>query len=125
LPQPDGPTSATNSPSPMRSVVVDKAGTARSPRPNVTDTSESSIAIGATVLPLSAETGLPENAGFGCMRIMAASACKRDASQTLLISQGNPEKPRACRGFDLGNRSRKLHAIQALNCGMTVILEST
>jgi hypothetical protein len=124
LPQPEGPTSAMNSPSPIRSVVVDKAGTARSPRPNVTDTSESSIAISALVLPLLDETGLPENAGFGCMRIMAASACKPDASKTLLIQHGNPEKPRARGGFDLGNCSRKLHAIQALNCGMIVIFES-
>jgi hypothetical protein len=103
---------------------VAKAGTARSPRPNVTDTSESSIAIGALVLPLSDVTGLPENAGFGCMRIMAASACKPDASKTPLIQRRNPEKPRASGGFDLGNCSDKLHAIQALNCGMIVILES-
>jgi hypothetical protein len=59
------------------------------------------------------------------MRIMAASACKRDASKTLLIQQRNPEKPRACRGFELGNCSRKLHAIQAMNCVTIVILEST
>jgi hypothetical protein len=58
------------------------------------------------------------------MRIMAASACKRDASKTLLIQQGNPEKPRASGGFDLGNCSRKLHAIQALNCELIVIFES-
>ncbi|MGZ5829969.1 MAG: hypothetical protein ACXWJW_15695 [Xanthobacteraceae bacterium] len=57
------------------------------------------------------------------MRIMAASACKRDASKTLLIQQENPEKPRASGGFDLGNCSRKLHAIQALNCELIVILE--
>jgi hypothetical protein len=58
------------------------------------------------------------------MRIMAASACKPDASKTSLIPQGNPEKPRARGGFDLGNCSRKLHAIQALNCVTAVILES-
>ena len=29
-----------------------------------------------------AETGTPENSEWGCMRIMAASACKADASQT-------------------------------------------
>jgi hypothetical protein len=108
----------------MRSVVVAKAGTARSPRPNVTDTSESSIAIAALVLPLWAETGLPENAGFGCMRIMAASACKPDASKTLLIQQGNLKNRHASEGFDLGNCSRKLHAIQALNCELIVIFES-
>jgi len=76
------------------------------------------------VLPPSDETGLPENAGFGCMRIIAASACKRDASKTPLISQRNPEKPRLCKGFDLGNCSRELHAIQAPNCVTTVIFES-
>jgi hypothetical protein len=59
------------------------------------------------------------------MRIMAASACKRDASKTPLIQRGNPEKPRARGGFDLGNCSRKLHAIQAHNCVTIVILEST
>jgi hypothetical protein len=58
------------------------------------------------------------------MRIMAASACKPDASKTPLIQQWNPEKPRAGGGFDLGNCSRKLHAIQALNCGTIVIFES-
>jgi hypothetical protein len=58
------------------------------------------------------------------MRIMAASACKHDASKTLLIQQANPEKPRACGGFDLGNCARKLHAIQALNCVTIVILDS-
>ena len=47
LPQPDGPTSATNSPSAIRSVVFASAGTARSPRPKVTEASDSSIAIGA------------------------------------------------------------------------------
>jgi hypothetical protein len=57
------------------------------------------------------------------MRIMAASACKPDASKTPLIQQRNPEKPRGCGAFELGNCSRKLHAIQALNCGMIVILE--
>jgi len=123
LPEPEGPTSAMNSPSPIRSVVLDKAGTARSPRPNVTDTSESSIATAASVLRQWAETGSPENAGFGCMRIMAASACKPDASKTVLIQRENPEKPCASGRFDLGNCSRKLHAIQALNCGMIVILQ--
>jgi len=59
------------------------------------------------------------------MRIMAASACKRDASKTPLIQQANPEKLRARWGFDLGNCPRKLHAIQALNCVTIVILEST
>jgi DNA-binding GntR family transcriptional regulator len=54
---------------------------------------------------------------------MAASACKPDASKTLLIQQGNPEKPRASGGFELGNCSGKLHAIQALNCELIVILE--
>ena len=78
LPQPDGPTSATNSPSAMRSVVFDSAGTARSPRPKVTDASDSSIAIGAAA----AGTGAPENSESGCMRIMAGSACKPDASKT-------------------------------------------
>jgi hypothetical protein len=58
------------------------------------------------------------------MRIMAASACKRDASKTPLIQQGNPEKPRARGGFDLGNCSPKLHAIQAHNCVTIVILDS-
>jgi hypothetical protein len=58
------------------------------------------------------------------MRIMAASACKRDASKTPLIQQGNPETPRARRGFDLGNCSRELHAIQAPNCVTIVILDS-
>ena len=46
LPQPEGPTKATNSPSAMRNVVADSAGTARSPRPKVTEASDSSIAIG-------------------------------------------------------------------------------
>jgi hypothetical protein len=59
------------------------------------------------------------------MRIMAASACKRDASKTPLIQQANPETPRSRRGFDLGNCARKLHAIQALNCVTIVLLEST
>jgi len=58
------------------------------------------------------------------MRIMAASACKPDASKTLLIQQANPEKPRVSGGFDLGNCSGKLHAIQALNCELIVIFES-
>jgi len=47
LPQPDGPTNATNSPSAMRSVVLDSAGTARSPRPNGDGASDNSIAMGA------------------------------------------------------------------------------
>ena len=59
LPQPDGPTSATNSPSPTFSVVGASAGTARSPRPKVTETSDSSIAIGP---PESGETGLAAKA---------------------------------------------------------------
>jgi hypothetical protein len=87
----------------MRSVVLASAGTARSPRPNVTDTSDSSIAIGALWLPPSDETGAPENAGFGCMRIMGASACKRDATKIGLFPQRNPENPRGATGFDLGN----------------------
>jgi hypothetical protein len=55
-------------------------GTARSPRPKVTETSDSSIATAALWLPESDETGVPAKAGLGCMRIMKRSACKRDAS---------------------------------------------
>src|ERR1700682_603401 len=65
FPQPDGPTSATNSPSAMRSVVFDKAGTARAPRPKVTEASDNSMAIGAAP----PGTGEPEKSNFGCMRI--------------------------------------------------------
>ena len=50
LPQPDGPTSATNSPSAIRSVVFASAGTALAPRPNVTEVSDNSIAIGAAFI---------------------------------------------------------------------------
>jgi hypothetical protein len=63
LPHPDGPTSATNSPSAIRMVVLDKAGTARSPRPKVTEASDSSMAV--------AVTGGPSNWALGCMRITA------------------------------------------------------
>jgi hypothetical protein len=84
-------------------VVFASAGTARSPRPNVTDTSDNSIAAAAPGLPLSEGTGVPENAGFGCMRIMSGSACKRDASKTRLFHQRNPEKARGGEGFKLGN----------------------
>ena len=62
LPQPDGPTSATNSPSPIFNVVVASAGTARSPRPKVTETSDNSIATGAPWLPEPDETGLAAKA---------------------------------------------------------------
>ena len=55
LPQPDGPTSATKSPSAIRRVVVASAGTARSPRPKVTEASDNSIAMGAA----NAGTGAP------------------------------------------------------------------
>jgi hypothetical protein len=55
------------------------------------------------------------------MRIMTASACKRDASKTHLFQQGNPEKQRGCSGFNLCNCRRRLHAIEALDCGMIVI----
>src|ERR1044072_7732139 len=78
LRQPEGPTSATNSPSAIRSVVFESAGTARCPRPKVTEVSDSSIAIG----PAAAETDAPANSELGCMRIMEPSACKRNASKT-------------------------------------------
>jgi hypothetical protein len=97
-----------NSPSATRSVVVESAGTARSPRPNVTDTSESSIATGALSPPLSDGTGLPENAGIGCIRIMATSACKRDASKIRLFGQENPRKA--------GESRDSIWAIWAQNC---------
>ena len=80
LPQPDGPTKATNSPSAMRKDVVASAGTARSPRPKVTETSDSSIATPACRRS-AAERGSAKSAGTGCMRIMQRSACKRDASE--------------------------------------------
>ena len=70
LPQPDGPTKATNSPSAMRKDVVASAGTARSPRPKVTETSDSSIAI-AGLPPVGGGTGLTKSAGTGCMRIIS------------------------------------------------------
>src|SRR3982074_3259018 len=92
LPQPEGPTSATNSPSAMRSVVFDRAGTARSPRPNVTETSDSSIATGAPWLPLSDGIGVPENAGFGCMRIMSGKCMQARCQQNPSVYRGNPEK---------------------------------
>jgi hypothetical protein len=38
-----------------------------------------------------AETGTPENSEWGCMRIMASSACKPNASQTRLENQGHRE----------------------------------
>jgi hypothetical protein len=72
LPQPDGPTRATNSPSPILSVVVAKAGTARAPRPKVTEASDNSIATGAAP----AGMGSPSNSEFACMRITEESACK-------------------------------------------------
>jgi hypothetical protein len=37
------------------------------------------------------------------MRIMGASACKRDATEIGLFPQRNPENPRGVTGFDLGN----------------------
>ncbi|GEC51990.1 hypothetical protein BEL01nite_10330 [Bradyrhizobium elkanii] len=46
-------------------MVVDSAGTARAPRPNVTEASDSSIAVGADP----AAIGSPANSEFGCMRI--------------------------------------------------------
>jgi hypothetical protein len=58
----------------------------------VTDTSDSSIATGALLPPLSDETGLPSNAGVGCIRIIRASACKLDASKIGLFPQQNPGK---------------------------------
>ena len=87
LPHPEGPTSATNSPSAIRSVVVARAGTARAPRPKVTEASDSSMAMGAA----EAGTGKPENSECGCMRIMAGSACKPNASKTCLGNQGYRE----------------------------------
>jgi len=66
------------------------AGTARAPRPNVTDVSDSSIEIGAAPLGM----GIPANSATGCMRIMKQSACKRDASKTCVSNQRFCEKPR-------------------------------
>jgi hypothetical protein len=54
---------------------------------------------------------------------MAASACKPDASEIGLFTQGNPEKSRGSEGFNLGNCRAKLHAIEASNCVMIVIWE--
>jgi hypothetical protein len=50
----------------MRNVVFASAGTARSPRPNVTEASDSSIAIGAALSAI----GIPWKSEAGCMRIM-------------------------------------------------------
>jgi hypothetical protein len=108
LPQPDGPTNATNSPWPIRKLVVASAGTARSPRPNVTETSDNSIATGTPGLPAGDGTGLPDNTGVGCMRIIRRSACKRDASEIGLFRQENPAEPHA--------RAASICAVGAQKC---------
>jgi hypothetical protein len=117
LPQPEGPTSATNSPSATRSVVFASAGTALAPRPNVTDVFDNSIAIGTPP----SESGCPANSEAGCMRIIKQSACKRDASETDFQNQRLCDNPRTATGFELGNCLVKVHAIQALNCRAVVI----
>src|SRR6185312_15683557 len=117
LPHPDGPTRATNSPSAIRKLVVESAGTARAPRPKVTEASESSMAMGAA----EAGTGEPENSECGCMRIMAGSACKPNASKTRALNQWDRGKPARSNGFLLCNCPIKLHAIEALNCWPIVI----
>src|SRR6185312_7537239 len=120
LPHPDGPTRATNSPSAIRKLVVESAGTARAPRPKVTEASESSMAIGAA----EAGTGEPENSERGCMRIMAGSACKPNASETRTVNQWDAGKPARSNGFVLCNYPVKLHAIEALNRYTIVIRDA-
>ena len=70
------------------------------------------------------EPACPWNSEFGCMRIMAGSACKPDASQTCVSKSTGSRRAARFAGFHLGNWALKLHAIEALNCWPIVIRDA-